>query len=60
LKIFNRWGEVIFETNDSTIGWDGTFNNQTVPNGIYMWKLEAVDAITNTTIEKQGHITLIR
>jgi gliding motility-associated-like protein len=60
LKIFNRWGQVIFETFDPEVGWDGTFGNVPVQNGMYTWVLEAIDANTNSTIEKQGHINLLR
>lgn len=60
IKIYNRWGQVIFETRDPEIGWDGTYNNVPVQSGIYTWKLEAVDITTNETIEKNGFINLIR
>jgi len=39
LKIFDRWGEVIFESNNAYEGWDGTYNNQMVPMGIYTWRM---------------------
>ena len=36
LKVFNRWGEMIFETTDETEAWDGTFRGSTVQDGIYL------------------------
>lgn len=60
LKIYNRWGEVVFETRDPEVGWDGTYDGVPVQTGIYVWKLQAMDAITNTAIEEEGHINLIR
>jgi gliding motility-associated-like protein len=40
LFIFNRWGELLYESYDSKIGWDGTFKNQgLVQNGDYVWKI---------------------
>ena len=39
MTIFDRWGEVIFETNNAYEGWDGTYNNQMVPTGIYTWRM---------------------
>ncbi|MEZ4948236.1 MAG: gliding motility-associated C-terminal domain-containing protein [Saprospiraceae bacterium] len=33
--IYNRWGELVFETNDPNIGWDGVFNGQAVNADVY-------------------------
>jgi gliding motility-associated-like protein len=43
--IYNRWGELVFESNDINIGWNGFIkNNQKVsPNGIYTWIVSAKD-----------------
>ncbi len=42
MKIFNRWGQVIFETtNSSGRGWDGRFNGQEQPEGVYLYLVEA-------------------
>ena len=35
LVIYNRWGEKIFESEDSAFGWDGTYNGAVVQNGVY-------------------------
>jgi gliding motility-associated-like protein len=39
LKVFNRWGQVVFTTNDPDIRWDGTLNNngEPVPDGVYFY-----------------------
>ncbi len=39
LKIYNRWGEMIFESNDTNIGWDGTYNGVLVQDGAYTWDI---------------------
>ena len=39
MVLFNRWGEVIWETNNVLEGWDGTYNNMLVPVGVYTWRL---------------------
>ena len=59
LKIFNRWGALLFETNDLNNGWDGTFNNQPAPEGVYIYSLQAKDAV-GKDFSKTGQITLIR
>jgi len=38
LSIFNRWGELIFESFDINIGWDGYYRDQLVQQDVYVWK----------------------
>jgi len=40
LKIFDRWGEFIFETKDINKGWDGIYKGQLAPYDIYAWTIE--------------------
>ncbi len=58
-KIYNRWGQEIFSTNDIHKGWDGRFKGVPQPLGTYVY---LVDAITSTgkRFYKQGNVTLIR
>jgi gliding motility-associated-like protein len=60
MKVFNRWGQVIFETTSKTgRGWDGKLNGTDQPGGVYLYLIEA--GIDNKHIEKyQGNVTLIR
>ncbi len=58
LRIFNRWGELLFETNSLLQGWDGFFNQRIMPPDVYIYYLEAVCS-NGQTIRKQGNITLI-
>ena len=37
LKIFSRWGEIIFQTNDINDYWDGVWLNEPMPVGVYNW-----------------------
>jgi gliding motility-associated-like protein len=37
LRIFNRWGKMIYETNEPSTGWDGTVNGKPVERGTYAW-----------------------
>lgn len=57
LMIFNRWGELIFETFDINLGWDGTYKGTPVAIGEYIWKIRygIVDGIDQ--IEKVGHVS---
>lgn len=58
-RVFNRWGNKVFETNNINEGWDGTFNGKAQPMGVYIYSVEAV---TNTgkPIRKDGNVTLMR
>jgi gliding motility-associated-like protein len=59
MKIYNRWGELLFESNDKTVGWDGYYNGVLMPQGVYVYRLELV--YENGRREtKIGDITLIR
>lgn len=59
-QVFNRWGELIFETNDYKLGWNGTYNGLSVADGTYVYKViykEEFSAKKNLII---GHVSLIR
>lgn len=59
-KIFDRVGDLVFETYDLDIGWDGSFHNQVAPNGVYVYLIEAECPQTLEKIYLHGDITLIR
>lgn len=59
LKIYNRWGQLVFQTNSQEIGWDGTFNGQPQPIEAYGYVLNAT-FIDGTTRMLKGNITLLR
>jgi len=59
MMIFDRWGELIFETYDMKYGWDGTYNGLICQDGTYIWKIELGDAFGKKK-ELVGHVNLIR
>jgi len=58
-KIYNRWGQVVFESNDYRMGWDGTFKGKPQPMDVYAYTLD-VNFSDGTKTRKTGDITLIR
>ena len=58
--IYNRWGDLIFESHNPKIGWDGTFGNNLVQNDTYIWKLEFKEKIEEYKHVKTGHVTLLK
>ena len=59
LYIYNRWGELMFESNDVDVGWDGYYNGNLCPQDVYIWKVEG-KFINGKTFEKTGDVTLLR
>jgi len=58
LQIFNRWGEIIYESHDVNASWDGTYNGQLVPQGTYTWIVRAKETISDRKHVWNGHIFL--
>ncbi|MFC5271754.1 gliding motility-associated C-terminal domain-containing protein [Adhaeribacter terreus] len=59
LVILNRWGQIIFESNDPKKGWDGKMNGKEAPIGVYAYRLTAIDE-TGKKYEKTGTLTLVK
>ena len=62
MMIFNRWGEVIFESRDAAIGWDGSYGigAKGVEDGVYTYKIVYKVKKTDERRLIVGHVTLIR
>ena len=60
LIIFNRWGEVLFESYDKNVGWDGTYGGKTVKDGTYIWKINVSDKANAQRREIKGHVNVLR
>jgi len=58
-KIFNRWGQLVFETSDLTIGWDGMFKGEPQEIGNYAYYFKA-ESMYGNLVEGSGDIALIR
>ena len=58
-KVFNRWGQLVFQTNTIGSGWDGTLKGIQQPTETYTWTLECVDMDGNI-IRQSGRSILIR
>ncbi|RFC55907.1 T9SS type B sorting domain-containing protein [Brumimicrobium aurantiacum] len=59
-EVFNRWGEKVFESNDYNIGWDGTYGDQLVADGMYNWKITFTELKTELVITQMGTVVLIK
>ena len=59
VQIFNRWGEMIFESNDPRFKWDGTYNGAICQDGTYTYKIN-YSANSGFVGFLVGHINLIK
>jgi gliding motility-associated-like protein len=58
-RVFNRWGQLVFETNSIGIGWDGMFKGKPQVMDVYTWTAEAV-GVSGKTIKRMGNSVLLR
>jgi gliding motility-associated-like protein len=59
LKVYNRWGELVFESKDINAGWDGKYKGKECAEGVYFYVAEVTFANGETAVKK-GNVTLIR
>ena len=53
LLIYNRWGEIVFESENIDFGWDGTYKNRIAQDGTYTWELIFTN---NSCLGKKEHL----
>ncbi len=58
-KIYNRWGQLMFQTTDLSVGWDGTYKGVPQEMEVYVYTLDAV-LVNGEEVSRKGNITLIR
>jgi len=58
--VMNRWGEVVWESNDATAYWDGTYNGKICPDGVYFYKVTFGNLDDDGKKVLVGHLTIIR
>jgi gliding motility-associated-like protein len=62
LLIFNRWGEVVFESHDVNVGWSGKFgvDGVEVQDGVHTWKIEFKIKNKDKHVQYVGHVNILR
>lgn len=60
LTIFDRWGEILFESHNVEFGWDGTYNAGAAKEGAYTWTIRFKDTDSDKKLVYTGHVTLIK
>jgi gliding motility-associated-like protein len=59
-QVYNRWGEIIFESNNHEIGWDGTYHGMLVQEGVYTWQIEFKTSKNDERKTIQGHLNVLK
>ncbi len=59
-RVYDRWGQLVFETSDKGIGWDGTYKGKQLNPGVFVYYVEAPCNLDGSKIVKKGNVTLIR
>lgn len=59
IKIYNKWGQQVFESKDINNSWDGTYSGKYCPNGVYVYSIGLVNK-TGIEYSYQGTVNLIR
>lgn len=60
LTLFNRYGEVIFESYNPEKGWRGTYGSEIVPTGVYVWQIEFGEEFSDKMHVIRGHVTVLK
>ncbi len=61
MAIYNRWGQLVFETRDKNKGWDGIIDNETVQLGVYIYKIDYRSYCSpDRTLNQVGHVVVLR
>ncbi len=58
--IYNRWGEIIFESKDYSIGWDGTYHGYVAKEGVYTWTIGLKGGPDQKRFKYEGHVNLLK
>jgi len=59
LKIYDRWGELVFETDKQSVGWDGTYKGDLVEPAVFVYYL-TITCVDDQEYFKKGNVTVIR
>lgn len=59
-RVYNRYGQMVFESTDWTQKWDGNFKGDPQGSGVYAWTLKYINKVTGESVFRKGSVTLIR
>jgi gliding motility-associated-like protein len=60
LEIYNRWGQMVYRSDNLALAWNGEYKGKESPLGTYVYQVKAVNVSGNITIAKKGSVVLVR
>lgn len=60
MTIYNRWGEIVFQSFNSEVGWMGFYGDQMAEDGVYIYHIITKETTTDRKLEFHGHVSLLR
>ncbi len=58
--IYDRWGQIVFESKNPTVGWDGTYGDKILGNDTFVWKLGFKEKASDNEHHRTGHVNLVK
>jgi gliding motility-associated-like protein len=59
-EVYNRWGEIVFQSFDPNAGWDGLYNGRPAEEGVYLWRLAFKSMDKNDKKQLTGHFSMLK
>ncbi len=59
LQIFDRWGKLLFESHNPDVGWNGQYNGEFYPAGVYTYRVSFIKSLIDQSFVKVGSVTLV-
>jgi gliding motility-associated-like protein len=60
LEIYNRWGQMVYRSDNLALAWNGEYKGKEAPLGTYVYQVKAVNVSGDITIAKKGSVVLVR
>lgn len=60
MQVFSRWGELLFETDDAAVGWNGIYKEKEQQMDSYIWSINYFDVLANEKMNKKGIVLLLK
>ncbi len=59
-EVYDRWGGMVYSSNNINNGWDGTIKGNAAPLGVYVYTIKLINNTTGSRSQKSGNVTLLR
>ncbi len=60
LLVYDRWGELVWESHDISVAWDGMYAGRPLPSGTYTWVVRTKDILNDAKYTYTGHVNILR